>query len=471
MGQVSFRRFSYTPLSNKHKNFQRTLMNALNYQPTFYNARLLHAESQDARRAKRRIIAAIWMYFLLVLFDGALRKWFFPSLSSQLLILRDPLALWIMVAAFRRGYMQFNQYTLAILIIGILAIYTAFFVGHGELMVAIYGARILLLHFPLIFVMAAVLDRNELEKIARWTVIMCIPMTLLIIMQFYSPQSAWINKSVGGEAGGGFSGAMNFYRPPGTFSFTNGTALFYNLAGCFIIYFWFKMREINLFVLVTASIALLLAVPFSISRSVLFQLVISLMFALIAIMRNPKYIGGLILAVGAVFGTFIILSFTPYFSTATAAFTSRFESANSVEGGLNGVVMDRFLGGLLQAIALSANQPFFGYGIGMGTNVGSMLLTGGRQFLISEGEWGRVIGELGPVFGLTIIFIRLKLALAMLVKSFSKLRQGMLMPWMLSSAGVLSIAQAGWAQPTSLGFCVLISGFLLASLQMNNQAA
>jgi hypothetical protein len=416
-------------------------------------------------QAKARLKTGIWMYFLLLIFEGALRKWFLPSLAGPLLIARDPLALWILFVAWRRGYLDLNYYGIVMLIIGFVGIYTAFFLGHGNLMVALYGARIFLLHIPLIFVIGKVLDKQDLLNIARWVVVITIPMTMLIILQFYSPQTAWINKSVGGEAGGGFSGAMNFYRPPGTFSFTNGNTLFYNLAACFIVYFWFNIKQINKLVLVPASIALLLAIPFSISRSLLFQVIITMLFALSSILFKPKYLGGLVLGVMAFLGVLVLLSFTPYFTTATAAFSSRFESANTTEGGLQGVLLDRFLGGMIQAISLSSDQPFFGYGIGMGTNVGSMLLTGGRYFLLSEGEWGRILGELGPVLGLTVIFLRLKLSISILFKSFVKLKYGILMPWILTSFGALSIAQAGWAQPTSLGFCVLLTGLILAALK------
>ena len=85
--------------------------------------------------------------------------------------------------------------------------------------------------------------------------------------------------------------------------------------------------------------------------------------------------------------------------------------------------------------------------------------------MLSEGEWGRVIGELGPVFGLIVIFMRLNLAFSIFFRSLGKLQEGILMPWMLASCGLLSIAQAGWAQPTSLGFCVLLTGLLLAALK------
>ena len=45
----------------------------------------------------------IWTYFLLLLFEGALRKWFLPGLSQGLLIVRDPIAIWIYFLAFQQN--------------------------------------------------------------------------------------------------------------------------------------------------------------------------------------------------------------------------------------------------------------------------------------------------------------------------------------------------------------------------------
>ncbi len=429
---------------------------------------LISRQAVRQERTRNLIVKGIWVYFLLVLFDGALRKWFLPSLSGPLLILRDPVALWILINAWRWGYLGTNLTTVCMCVIGSFALYTAYFLGHGNIIVGTYGARIFLLHFPLIFVISSAMEKADLLKLARWTVIITIPMTMLIIAQFYSPQTAWINKSVGGEAGGGFSGAMNYFRPPGTFSFTNGNSLFYNFTGCFVIYFWFHAKEISRILLFASTVALLLAVPFSISRTLLFQLVISLLFALVPVLLKRKRTPGLLVGLLTLSAIITALSFTPFFNTATTVFMSRFDTANSTEGGLNGVFLDRFLGGLIQAILMSSNQPIFGSGVGMGTNVGSMVLTGGRQFLVAEGEWGRVIGELGPILGLAVVIIRLKLAVSLIVKAFGKLREGSFMPWMLVSSSALSIAQAGWAQPTSLGFCIMLTGLTFASLRVDN---
>jgi hypothetical protein len=407
----------------------------------------------------------IWLYFFLIMFEGAFRKWFLPSLAGPLLIIRDPLALWILMTAFKHDLMNLKFSTVMVAAIGFFSIYTAFFIGHGNIYVALFGARILLLNFPLMFVIAQVFDLEDVKKVAKTTCIICIPMVLLIMLQFYSPQTAWINKTVGGEAGGGFDGALNFYRPPGTFSFTNGNTLFFDLAACFVIYFWFNSKEISRVLLISSTIALLLAIPFSMSRSLFFQVIISIIFALIPSLSRPKYIAGLIFILTVVFGVFVLLSFTSYFHTATLAFNARLDNGNRAEGGIDGVLLNRFLGGLIEAVKLSPNQPFFGYGIGMGTNAGSVLLSGSRVFLISEGEWGRIIGEIGPILGLTVIFIRLKLAASMLYQSFKRIRSGSLLPWIMSSVGIIWIAQGGWAQPTSLGFCTITTGLILAALK------
>jgi hypothetical protein len=129
------------------------------------------------------------------------------------------------------------------------------------------------------------------------------------------------------------------------------------------------------------------------------------------------------------------------------------------------VIGDRYVGGLVGSILGSGNVPFFGYGMGMGTNAGAMLLSGKTTFLIAEGEWGRLIGESGALLGIIIIFIRLALVTKLGVLSFRKLNSGDLLPWMLLSFGLLNISQGQWAQPTSLGFSVLIGGLIIASFK------
>ncbi|WP_195809206.1 hypothetical protein [Hymenobacter polaris] len=409
----------------------------------------------------------IWAYFFLVIFEGALRKWFVPALATPLLIVRDPIALWLIVVAWNRRLLPSTPYLIGMTLIAVIGIFTATLLGHGNLLVALFGARPMLLHFPLIFVMGCLFTREDVIAMGQATLWISLPMVVLIAFQFYSPQSAWVNQGVGGDtSGAGFSGAMGYFRPPGTFSFTNGTSSFFSFVAPFVFYFWLNKKLINKFLLIAATVALLFSIPLSISRGLFFQVAISFLFVLVASARKPEYLGRMVLGVIGGFLVLTLLSGTETFGTAMAAFTDRFENANESEGGLvEGVFLDRYLGGFLGSLLGSASVPFFGFGLGMGTNVGAMLLTGSRTFLIAEGEWGRIIGELGPIMGLSVVFIRVALTAKIFMACYRKLAQADLLPWMLLSYGLITLSQGGWGQPTSLGFFTLIGGLILASLR------
>jgi hypothetical protein len=357
-------------------------------------------------------------------------------------------------------------YLAGMVLIGIIGLFTAIFLGHGSLYVALYGARPFLLHMPLIFIMGRVFDKNDVVEVGKVILYISIPMTILIILQFYSPQSAWVNRGVGGDLNGaGFNGgALGYLRPPGTFSFTNGNALFYSLVAAFVFYFWMDSTSIMGIILIISSFCLFASIPICLSRSLFFQIGISLIFAIIAFIRNPKYLGRLIIALVSIFLVLLILNKTSFFTTATDAFTTRFSNASEYEGGLKGTLVDRFLGGMFGSLSAFRDLPFFGYGMGMGTNAGSQLLTGEVTFLIAEEEWPRLIGELGIVLGLAAILLRVGLTLKVTIACFGKLKNEEFLPWMILSYAIILLIKGGWGQPSSLGFFTIGGGLVIAAL-------
>ena len=64
----------------------------------------------------------IWIYFFLIIFEGALRKWIIPGLASPLLIVRDPIAFWLLFTAWNRGILPSTPYLPLIFGIGIISI-------------------------------------------------------------------------------------------------------------------------------------------------------------------------------------------------------------------------------------------------------------------------------------------------------------------------------------------------------------
>lgn len=413
----------------------------------------------------------VWLYFFLLIFEGALRKWVLPGLAAPLLIIRDPVALLAILTAYKYKLLKFNFYLNAMVVLTLISFMATMAFGHGNFIVAIYGARIILLHITFMFIMGQIIDHEDVVKIGKAILIISIPMAFLTAMQFYSPQTALVNRGIGGAAeGGGFNGgAQGFFRPPGTFSFTVGNVQFFSVVSIFVLYFLFNLKNINKFIVIGASFALIASVPLSISRGLLFQVLIGLIFVGISISGNAKNFSKLLTILFSGLIVFLILKDTPFFQTATSAFTERLETANEAEGGVESMFLDRFLGGLLSALTGTDGLPIFGFGLGLGTNVGAQLLFGSSMFVIAEGEWGRTVGEMGPLLGILIILVRGSFVFSLLFKSYGKIKTGDILPWLMMSFGFLLLLQGQLAQPTSLGFFVLVGGLCLGSL--NNKSS
>lgn len=414
---------------------------------------------------------AIWIYIFLLIFEGALRKWFLPSLATPLLLVRDPIAIWLTIVGLQKGWIN-SGYAKAMMVVASISFILTLAVGHHNLFVALFGWRIYFFHFPMIFVMGKVLTRADLLKIGQLILWISIPMTILIFIQFHSPQTAWVNMGIGGEGTAGFTGAMGYMRPPGTFSFTSGYVMYQAVVGCYLLYYLLmnntlpKEYQFSKIVLIILAGCYLLSIPTSISRTHFFQTGVFLIFLFVAAMRKNKLKSKFLkFAVIAIIAG-IILSLSGLGGTSMEAFTARFEGANKVEGGVQGVIGDRYVGGLIGSL-INFQIPIFGYGIGLGTNVGARIM-GGNMYSFGfngENEWSRIIGECGMLLGLIIIGIRLffsldiwKRAYHLLVKKYD------LLPWMLSAGMMLTIPQGQWAIPTNLGFCVLFGGLTLASI-------
>jgi hypothetical protein len=424
-----------------------------------------------AEHGQMLIKKGIWVYFILIILEGALRKWFVPALATPLLIIRDPVAVWLLYTAWKYDKFPSNIYITGIFFAGILGFFTTMLIGHGNLFVAIYGERILLLHFPLIFLIGNTLDHNDVIKMGRVFMWMAIPMVILVALQFYTPQSSFFNRGIGGEGSSGFSGANGFFRPAGTFSFTTGLTEFYTVIAAFVVYFWFNPQKIKRWVLIGATIALMVAIPLSISRTLTFQIALTLLFTLIATLNNPKYFTNIIAGLLGIVLLFFALNQTGIFGTAVDTLVIRFTEANEIEGGVIKTLTNRTIANVDEPY-LGDDFPFFGMGVGMGTNAGARILVGrSDKFLVSEGEWGRLVGEMGSILGTFVLFIRVAICFKILVEGYKGLKVNNILPWLLLSVDFQLISQGQWAQPTALGFAVLFAGLNIAAFKLSRSDA
>ena len=397
-----------------------------------------------------------------------LRKWVLPGLSGPLAIIRDPLALGIVIYYAATHKYFFNFYTIALTVVTTISFCATLAVGHGNFIVAVFGFRTIVLHAFVVFIMGLAFDREDVERVGRIFLYLAIPATILTILQFYSPQSAWVNRGIGGDIeGSGFSGAGGFFRPAGYFSFTNGNASYFNLVAAFSAYFMMVKDRCPGWLKIAGLLTVIIAIPISLSRGYAFGVFITAVAFIVASVYSSRALFSVFAVIIFSPLLFILLSQFEFFQTALDTLLLRFTQASAAEGSVDDTIILRIFGPMIEAFTGREGQspPFFGLGLGLGTNFGAVLASGERTFLVAEFEWGRLVGEMGALLGLLIIILRVAFGAHLSLLSLRAVASGNSLPLMLLSASLINIVLGQWAQPTALGFFAVSAGLTLASLR------
>ena len=210
----------------------------------------------------------------------------------------------------------------------------------------------------------------------------------------------------------------------------------------------------------TATVAL--AVPVSISRSVLAALVVVAAFGLLVAVRDfrraPAFLGPLMAGAALL----VLAADTAY----VQAYRTRWEeSLQAGGGGFSGNVVDRVLGEYMKPFYAAQDAPLLGHGVGMGTVAGARLTTGQYSFLLSESELARIVLELGPFLGFAFIGWRAWLALVLVWQSWRRfLQERDALAWLLAGASFMSVLSGQFGPATTLGFAVFGGGLTLAAM-------
>lgn len=400
----------------------------------------------------------LWLYFLLLVFEGALRKWVAPGLSNVLLVVRDPVVLGIYMVALTSGRFPWRA---SVLMLGGMAGMSFLFatLAGAPLVVTVYGIRVNYFHVPLVFVMGAVLDRGDVLKFGRVMLWMTPPIVVMMLMQYRAGAGSWWNVGAGGELDGQLAGALGKMRPSGPFSFITGPVLWCALVTAFIFHGWTRPGVYSRGLLVAATLALVVAVPISISRLLMFSVLVVVMFGVAGFLKAPGRAMALLVPGVLVAATFMSIGD----GELTAAFEQRWE--NSKGSGIQESIVQRFFDDYTIAYRVMADAPWLGHGIGMGSNVAARFARGQSGFMLAEAEWAKVMLELGPALGMMFLGFRCWLALKLLLAAGGRLLEsGDALPWLLCGACVLPVVSGQWAPPTILGFAVFGAGLVLAAL-------
>lgn len=403
---------------------------------------------------------AIGLYFWLLILEGVLRKWVFPQWSDLIFIIRDPLVVIIYVLAVR---LRVFPQRMAMFVVGLLAAASLAFslTTNSSFVVTLFGMRTNYLHLPFVFVMGQALDRDDVLRVGRWTLLASIPIVVLMWRQSDAAPDDWLNAGVSGSDAGQIRGAMGRIRPPGPFSFVSGVVAFFGLAAAYVFYGWLQRRTFPRLLLWGATLAVAVAVPISLSRSVLFSVLVVAAFGLVVAVRDLRRVPAFL---GPVVAILAVLGFAAD-SIYVEAYRTRWEESVEAGGaGFSGNVVERILGEFTSPFELAAGAPAFGYGIGVGTIAGARLSTGKYEFALAESELARIVLELGPYLGFAFIAWRAWLAASMVWGGWRKfIGEGESLPWLLAGSGFLAVLMGQWGPSTQLGFAVFGAGLALAA--------
>jgi hypothetical protein len=416
----------------------------------------------------RNIRRLIWLYFWLLLLEGALRKWALPQLSNPLLIIRDPVVLLAYFFAIRGRVFPANGWVYALGIIGALSFLQSFiplwFYVHPKqiVLVAGYGFRSNFLHLPFIFLIARVLRFEDVKRFGWWTLFLTLPMAALMVAQFQAAPDAFINRTAGeGEA---MLAALGKVRTAATFSFVIGVVAYFALASAFLIWAALTRGVYKNWLLFAASGALVIGIAVSGSRSVVGACAVVIGSLIGVFVLRPSAVNrfGQALIVALVLG--LIVSRMPIFKEGFNVLSTRFtDVAEATEKSIGAGMVERVFSDFTEGLFVLTETPFFGYGLGVGTNAGAKFLTGRTSFLLSEGEWQRVFLESGPVLGLAYVLWRCGLVFRVGLLCARSVRLGNVLPLLLFSSCFLPLISGQFGQPTVLGFTVFVTGLALAA--------
>ncbi len=414
----------------------------------------------------RRLRFLVFLYLGLWVFEGALRKWFLPGLANPLLIVRDPVLLLMYALALAKGVFPRNAFVVWTAVLGGAALVVSMGATNAPLVVELYGLRSDFMHLPLIFLLPALVRREDLRTIGKWALTLAVPMAVLVLLQFGSGVGSRLNAG----AGAGTTMLESTYghiRPSGTFSYTNGLGSFTSLTLAFFLWHLLERRVYPRLLWLAAMPSLVVLIILSGSRGAvgIIGILLTTVLGISLVQRRYRSSAFKLAAVIGV-GIFVIGSFA-VFKTGLSIFSSRFGNAANVQTGFIG----RFLETFARPFEVAAGDTGLGgAGLGMGTNVAAGLIVGKRGFMLAEEEGARVILESGPLIGCAFLLLRFSVTGYLGFRAWFALRRhAATLPLLLFSTCFYSLMLGQFAQATELGFATIAAGLCLTASTLAGQ--
>jgi hypothetical protein len=364
---------------------------------------------------------ALFAVFVLMVFEGALRKWAFPSAQAQLYLVKDAILLAVYLGFMldsRKSLSSPKGLGLIKIVLGIGFVFgcmEVFNPNSPSILVGLMGVKTYFLYAPVAFILPyAIKSREHLFVLIRRYLIMAIPVAVFGFVQIMagpgSSLNTYVSHSEDSEAQLSYFGEENAVRTSGTFSYISGYTAFLGFIGFLAIgYNMTRGWRLKKNMVPVLALALVIGAMFTTgSRAPVWVLLgtspVILWLAAARGVLSSRAAMRLCVLIPVV--AIVALSVSP---RATAAFMER-----AGGGGGSSETLERLFSPLYQTTGALLDGPAFGMGIGT-THPAAMTIMGTDwpwwlQDLITEDEMARVTVELG-VIGLILVYsLRLLIA-------------------------------------------------------------
>jgi hypothetical protein len=345
--------------------------------------------------------------FLIVVFEGAVRKWVASASTLPLILLRDLLAFALVVYAWRHGHLRRHKKITAAMLAwsclvlgwGLLQLVG----GESSPVVFVIGLRFWLLYTWFAVAAAAAMNEKDYRTAILAAAVVMVLLAPLAVLQHYSPPGARINTQLDGDEESVFVAVVGVVRTTGTFSFTSGYATYLTMVAPLVFgILGARKRNTRQFLFAIAVfVAFVTGALVSGSRTAAITSGMMLMAYLVGRLLFSKARN----KVGAAVAVVVVLALTALFAyvfrDAIGITQTRFEQASEAEN-----FVERVFTVLFGEPWVYDLMSWLGYGVGYGSNLATYVRTGAADvFALAEAEGGRILME-GGLLGVAYIAVK-----------------------------------------------------------------
>lgn len=352
---------------------------------------------------------------IMVVIDGALRKWALPQASQLIYFLKDFILIGAYLSFYFAGFRSNKRFTVRnrtveglVYLIAIWCLFQAFNPALGSPIIGFFGIRNYLIYIPLMWMLPSLFrSEEELYKYLRTYLLLLIPVGLLAIAQYFSPPSSPLNVYAADiEQEIALSGGA--VRVTGTFSYIGGYTSYLTTCLCLLVP-TISRRQTPLWEWLTITEIMLVAITSLMTGSRGLIIFCILLLAGYFCLEASRNITDLINS----FKKFLIPALAAFavvtFKFATAVDTFEARAAKSDD------IVPRIIGLFTEPFAFMSLTPY-GYGSGATFQANGVIRSlldlppGEIIRVFYESEPGRVALELGMVgfflwYGLKVVLL------------------------------------------------------------------